>query len=83
MNQIEAETSDQDENNGQGRMPGSLCTLTCPVHKWEQLFEVALKSYPSGAVDDPNAFEYYAQWKSMPVGAERNAECAKLSISYP
>ena len=84
VNQIEAETADQGENNGQGRIPGGFCTLTCPVYKWEQLFEVALKSYPSGAEDDPNAFEYYAQWKSNPVGAERETlQCAKLFISYP
>ena len=38
VNQIEAETADQSENAGQGRIPGGFCTLTCPVHKWEQLF---------------------------------------------
>ena len=70
VDQIQAETADQGEIGGQGRIPGGFCTLTCPVYKWEQLCEVALKSYPSGAEGDPNAFEYYVQWKSMPVGAE-------------
>ena len=63
VNQIEAETADQGENNGQGRIPGGFCTLTCPVHKWEQSFEVALKFYPTGKENDPNVFEYYVQWK--------------------
>ena len=87
VNQIEAETADQQENGGQGRIPGGFCTLTCPVYKWEQLFELALKSYPSGEPDDPNGFEYYTQWKSMPFGTERNTSMRqafyRLSVDNP
>ena len=87
VNQIEAETADHFENGGQGRIPGGFCTLTCPVYKWEQLFDVVLKSYPSGAADDLGSFEYYAQWKSLPLGPERDTAMRtafyRLSVSNP
>ena len=87
VNQIEAETADHFENGGQGRIPCGFCTLTCPVYKWEQLFDVVLKSYPSGAADDPGSFEYYAQWKSLPLGPERDTAMRtafyRLSVSNP
>ena len=87
VNQIEAETADQKENGGQGRIPGGFCTLTCPVYKWEQLFDLALKSYPSGAPDDPNSSEFCTQWKTMPCGADRNTAMRqafyRLSVDNP
>ena len=87
VNQIEAEIADQNENGGQGRIPGGFCTLTCPVYKWEQLFDVVLKSYPSGASDDPDAFGFYTQWKSLPLGPERDTAMRtafyRLSVSNP
>ena len=87
VNQIEAETADQDEHGGQGRIPGAFCTLTCPVYKWEQLFDVVLKSYPKGASEDPDAFEYYTQWKSLPFGPERDTAMRtafyRLSVNNP
>ena len=69
VNQIEAETADQGEHAYEGRIPGGFCTLTCPVYKWEQLFDVVLRSYPSGKADDPDACEYYTQWKRLSLGA--------------
>ena len=83
VNQIEAETADQGENGGQGRIPGCFCTLTCPVHKLEQLFEVALKSYLSGAVDDPNASNIACNGNQCLLAQTETLQCAKLSISYP
>ena len=87
VNQIEAETADQNENGGQGRIPGGFCTLTCPVYKWEQLFDVVLKSYPSGSKDDPDAYQHYTQWKSLPFGPQRDGEMRtafyRLSVSNP
>ena len=87
VNQIEAETADQQENGGQGRIPGAFCTLTCPVYKWEQLFDVLLKSYASGSAENPDACEYYTQWKSLPLGPERDAAMRtafyRLSVSNP
>ena len=55
VNQIEAETADQQENGAQGRIPGTFCTFTCPVYKWEQLFDVVLKAYASGSAENPDA----------------------------
>ena len=87
VNQIEAETADQKENGGQGRIPGGFCTLTCPVYKWEQLFDMVLKSYPSGSSDDPNAMEFYCKWKALPIGQERNMAMRQafyhLSVANP
>ena len=87
VHQIESETADQNENGGQGRIPGGFCTLTCPVYKWEQLFDVVLKSYPSGSPDDPGAYQHYTQWKSLPFGSERDSAMRtafyRLSVSNP
>ena len=33
VHQLEAETADQGENAGAGRIPAGVCTLTCPVYK--------------------------------------------------
>ena len=87
VNQIEAETADQKENGGQGRIPGGFCTLTCPVYKWQQLFDVVLQSYPSGSPEDPNALEHYTTWKSMPFNSERKIAMRqafyRLSVDNP
>ena len=87
VNQIEAETADQREQGGEGRIPGAFCTLTCPVYKWEQLFDVVLKSYPSGAADDPESCEYYTQWKDLCHGPERDTATRtafyRLAVSNP
>ena len=87
VNQVEAETADNGENGGAGRIPAGFCTLTCPVYKWEQLFEITLRSYPSGSADDPNAREYYESWKSLPPGPARNTAMRKafyqLSVANP
>ena len=87
VNQIEAETADQKENGGQGRIPGVFCTLTCPVYKWQQLFDVVLQSYPSGSPEDPNAVEHYTTWKTMPFNSERNIAMRqafyRLSVDNP
>ena len=87
VNQIEAETADLGENGGAGRIPAGFCTLTCPVYKWEQLFEVVLRSYPSGSKGDSNCREYYEQWKSMTDAAEKHAAMRKalyqLSVANP
>ena len=47
VHQIEAETADNGENCGAGRVPAGFCTLTCAIYKWYQLHELLLKSYPS------------------------------------
>ena len=87
VNQIEAETADQQENGGQGRIPGGFCTLTCPVYKWEQLFDMALKSYPSGSSEEPTFSDHYTSWKGMPIGAPRNTAMRqafyRLSVDNP
>ena len=87
VNQIEAETADQGEHAYEGRIPGGFCTLTCPVYKWEQLFDVVLRSYPSGNADDPDACEYYTQWKRLSLGPERDTAMRtafyRLSVSNP
>ena len=87
VNQIEAETADQKEKGRQGRIPGGFCTLTCPVYKWEQLFDMVLKSYPSGSSDDPNSCEFYCKWKALPLGQERNMAMRQafyqLSVANP
>ena len=73
VNQIEAETTDNGENAGAGRIPAGFCTLTCPVYKWEQLFEITLRSCPSGSANDPHAWEYYESWKSLPEPLPRTS----------
>ena len=87
VNQIEAETADHKENAGQGRIPAGFCTLTCPVYKWEQLFDVVLRSYPSGDEGDPDAYQHYTQWKSLGIGPERNTAMRtafyRLSVNNP
>ena len=87
VNQIEVETDDQNENGGQGRIPGAFCTLTCPVYKWEQLFDVVLKSYSSGGADNPDAHEYYTQWRSLLLGPERDTAMRtafyRLAVNNP
>ena len=77
VHQIEAETADNGENGGAGRVPAGFCTLTCPVYKWHQLHETILKSYPSGAAEDPNARQYYEQWKLEAPGVARDAAMKK------
>jgi hypothetical protein len=72
--QIEAETADQGENAGAGRIPAGFCTLTCPVYKWTQLRDTILKSYPSGQEDDPKARDYFEKWKLLPPGSARDME---------
>ena len=69
VHQIEAETADAGENGGAGRIPAGFCTLTCPVYKWEQLYEVVLRSYDSGEPE----FERYTRWIGLPDEDERAA----------
>jgi len=87
VQQIEAETADIGENGGAGRIPAGFCTLTCAVHKWEQLHETLLKSYPSGNANDPGAREYYTKWKDMDPGSARYSSMKKsfceLAVSNP
>ena len=83
VNQIEAETADQGENNGQGRIPGGFCTLTCPVYKWEQLFEVALKAYPQARRTIPMPSNITYNGNRCLLAQRETLQCAKLFISYP
>lgn len=46
VDQKEAETVEEYETLGRGRLPAAFCTLTCAVYKWSQLHEVLLRSYP-------------------------------------
>ena len=87
VQQIEAETADNDENGGAGRVPAGFCTLTCPVYKWQQLHETILKSYPDGPADDPSARQYYEQWQAVPPSLARDAGMKqafyKLAVANP
>ena len=69
VHQIETETADNGENGGAGRIPAGFSTLTCAVYKWEQLHTTILKSYPPGSASDPQAREYYQQWRNLPDGS--------------
>ena len=87
VNQVEAESAYNGENGGAGRIPAGFCTLTCLVYKWEQLFEITLRSCPSGSPDDPNARDYYEQWKLLDPGSARHAAMrtafCQLSVANP
>ena len=61
VHQVETEAADLGMNGGGGRIPAGLCTLTCAAYKWSQLHEMILKSYPSGASDNPACREHYTQ----------------------
>ena len=47
VDQKEAETVEEYETLGRGRLPAAFATLTCSVYKWAQLHDVLLRSYPS------------------------------------
>ena len=55
--------------------------------EWEQLFDVVLRSYPSGDEGDPDAYQHYTQWKSLGIGPERNTAMRtafyRLSVNNP
>jgi hypothetical protein len=47
VDQKEAETVEEYETLGRGRLPAAFSTLTCAVYKWSQLHDVLLRSYPT------------------------------------
>ena len=75
--QVEAETADLGMNGGAGRIPSGFCTLSCAVYKWAQLHETVLKSYPSGADDNPACLEYYTKWQAESPGSARESAMKK------
>jgi hypothetical protein len=77
VHQIETETADNGENGGAGRIPAGFSTLTCAVYKWEQLHTTILKSYPPGSASDPQAREYYEQWRDLPDGSSEKETTMK------
>ena len=46
VDQKEAETADDGENGGRGRLPAGFCTVTCAAYKLEHLFTTILKACP-------------------------------------
>ena len=87
VHQVEAETADLGMNGGAGRIPSGFCTLTCAVYKWAQLHETVLKSYPSGANDNPAFREYYTKWQAESPGSARESAMKKayyeLAVQNP
>ena len=73
VHQLEAETADNGENGGAGRMPAGFCTLTCPVYKWHQLHEAILKSLPSAAAQDCNTSQIHEAWKDVSKPCQRRS----------
>ncbi len=57
VHQIEAETADNGEQAGTGRIPAGFATFTCAIYKWEQLHSTILKSYPPGSASGTQSGE--------------------------
>ncbi len=72
--QIEAESADNGENAGAGRIPAGFCILTCAIYKWEQLHTTILKTYPPGSDSEKHAREHYQQWRALPHGSSERTK---------
>ena len=77
VHQIEAETADNGENAGAGRIPAGFCTLTCAIYKWEQLHTTILKTLPPGSASEMHAREHYQQWRDLPHGSSEKEQAMK------
>jgi len=66
VDQIETESADTGENGGRGRLPAGFCTFTCAIYKWQQLFELIMRS-PS-----VSQRAEYLQWQTLgPVRSKK------------
>ena len=71
VDQKEAETVEEYETLGRGRLPAAFATLTCSVYKWAQLHDVLLRSYPSA---ERQKFEAWRKEDAAETRCEKRKE---------
>ena len=74
VDQLETESADAGEHGGRGRLPAGFCTFTCAIYKWQQLFELIMRSLSVSERAE------YLQWQSLGPGPEQ--EEARRSAFY-